>query len=473
MTYELLLSIKKEWSTTKIRKGFVLLEVILASSLFIILLTAFTGAYLYGEEASAEAGNRISALTFAESGVEAVRNIRNEDFSNLTSGQHGLLFSNGTWSFSGVSDKSGIFTRTVTISTSTTDRASATTTVTWKQNERRTGSVSLPRIFSNWLDLRYWYFPGLIASTTLANGGDKIQVQGNYAYVIAYSASKLYVVDVTSSTSPVVSGSVNLTGILSNLAVSGNYVYVTSNNNNKELQIVNVTNKSAPTVAGSYNAQGNSTGIGVAVNGTKLYMTRKNSAQDQFVVLNISNPTNPSLLGSLDLGADGYGLVVSDTYAYVSTNANRKEFQIINITNPSTPTLTGSADISQFAQSGVSSVSMYGGHAYVGQGKDLYVVDISTPASPVLKSVTSVADAFNDISNFLGNKGAYIFVATSDVNKEFKVYDVSSSTKPVIYGTSLNLTGDNPLYGISYATATNIVYAVSHDAAKNFFIIAP
>jgi Tfp pilus assembly protein PilV len=473
MIHELLLSIKKGWSTTNLKKGFVLLEVILASSLFIILLTAFTGAYLYGEEASAEAGNRISALTFAEGGVEALRNIRNEDFSNLISGQHGLLFSNGKWSLSGASDKSGIFTRTVTISTSTTDRAHSTTTVTWQQNERRAGSISLPRIFSNWLDLRYWYFPGLIASTTLAGGGDKIQVQGNYAYVIAYSVSKLYVVDVTSSTSPAVLGSVTLSGILSNLAVSGNYVYVTSNDNNKELQVVNVTNKSAPTIAGSYNAQGNSTGIGVAVNGTKLYMTRKNSAQDQFVVLNISNPNNPSFLGSLDLGADGYGLVVSDTYAYVSTNANRKEFQIINITNPNSPTLTGSADISQFAQSGVSSVSVYGSRAYVGQGKDLYVVDISVPASPVLKNVTSVADAFNDISNFLGNKGTYIFVATGDVNKEFKVYDVSSSTKPVIYGTSLNLVGNNPLYGISYATATNIVYAVSHDAAKNFFIIAP
>ena len=60
-----------------------------------------------------------------------------------------------------------------------------------------------------------------------------------------------------------------------------------------------------------------------------------------------------------------------------------------------------------------------------------------------------------------------------DVNKEFKVYDVSSSTLPVIYGTSLDLVGSNPLYGVSYATATNIVYGVNHAATKNFFIIAP
>lgn len=473
MKQEISLLIKKELLTIKNIRGFLLVEIILASSLFILLLTAFAGAFLYGEQTSSESGDRVNALMFAESGLEAVRSIRNVDFLNLTPGQHGLVFASSTWGFSGTQDTLGIFTRKTDITSLSKDRVSATTTVTWQQNSEKTGSITLSRIFSNWLDLRYWYYPGLVASTTLANGGDKIQVRGNYAYIIAYSAATLYVVDVTSSSSPALMGSVALTGTLSNLAVNGNYVYVTSNDNNKELQIVNVTNKSSPTIAGSYNAQGNSTGIGVFVSGTKLYMTRKNSAQDQFLVLDISNPTNPSLLGSLSLGADGYGLVVSGNYAYVSTNSNHKEFQIIDISNPNSPILTGSADISGFAQSGVSAVTVQGNYAYVGQGKDLYIVDITTPSNPILKNVTSVADAFNDISNFLGNKGRYIFVATSDVNKEFKVYDVSSSTNPVIYGTSLDLPGNNPLYGISYATSTNIVYAVSHSALSNFFIIAP
>ena len=192
--------IKKVQSVTS--RGFLLVEVILASSLFVIFLTAFLGAYLYGEEASAEAGNRVNAIMYAESGLEAVRNIRNEDFLNLISGQHGLVFSSGTWNFSGIQDTSSIFTRTIVISSSTEDRVSATTTVTWQQNSRRSGSVSLSRVFSNWLDLRYWYFPGIVSKLGLPDGGDKVQVVGNYAYVTGALAPTLYVINVTSSSSP-------------------------------------------------------------------------------------------------------------------------------------------------------------------------------------------------------------------------------------------------------------------------------
>ncbi|MCF7843442.1 hypothetical protein K9M47_00925 [Candidatus Gracilibacteria bacterium] len=474
MKQELLQLIKKELLTTSnLCRGFLLVEVILASSLFVIFLTAFAGAYLYGEEATAESGKRMNAVMLVESGMEAVRNIRNEDFDNLVTGQYGLLFSNNKWSFSSTTDISGIYTRKVEIKTIDKDRASATTTVTWKQNEHRDGIISSSRIFTNWLNLKFWYTPGLVSSTTLTNGGDKIQVQGNYAYVISYAVPTLYIVDITSSSSPTVVSSTTLTGTLNNIAVSGNYVYVTSDSNTKELQIIDVTNKTSPTIAGDYNAPGNSKGIGVFVLGTNVYMTRKNSAQDQFMIINVSNPNSPSLLGTLSLGADGYGLVASGTHAYVSTGSNQKEFQIIDISNSSAPYLKGSADISQFAQPGVSSVSVNGNYAYVGQGKDLYVVDISSLTAPVLKSVTSVADAFNDIANFLGNKGRFVFVATADINKEFKVYDVSSSTKPVIYGTSLDILGSSPLYGITYATSTNLVYAVNRNATNNFYVIAP
>lgn len=473
MKQEILLLTKKELLTTSNRRGFLLVEIILASSLFVMLLTAFAGVFLDGERASSSAGDRVQALLYAESGMEAVRNIRNADFLNLTEGQHGLLYASGTWGFSGTQDTAGIFTRNVVVTSLGKDRVGATTTVTWQQGGQGTGTVSLFRFFSNWLDLRYWYYPGIVSKKTLTNGGDKIQVEGNYAYVTSDAGGVLYIVDVTSSSSPSVVGSITLTGDLQNLYVSGNYAYVVSTDNTKELQVVNVTNKASPTLAGSYNAPGSEDANGLYIVGTKLYMTRQNGGQDEFAIINISNPANPALLGSLNLGATAFEPIVSGNYAYIASDNNTEELQIVNIANPASPFMAGTLNLSLKEQNRSSAVAINGTILYLGQGKDLYIIDVASTTNPVQKSNTSVADYFNDVSINLGKNGRYLFVATSDINKEFKVYDVSSTTAPVIYGTSLDLTGDNPSYGIAYSTSTNIVYVVGHSVTDSFFIIAP
>jgi Tfp pilus assembly protein PilV len=464
---------KKESSTISLKKGFVLVEVILASSLFIIFLTAFAGAFLYGQEATVQAGNKTEALMLAESGMEAVRNIRNEDFGNLLGGKHGLLFSSGKWSFQDTQDTTGIYTRVIDISTSTKDRAAATTTVTWQQSSYKVGSISLFRTFSNWLDLRYWYYPGLVSQLTITDGGDKIQVVDNYAYVTGYATPHFYIVNVTSSTSPQITGTITLTGNLQNLYVSGNYAYVVTDDNSKELQIINISNKTSPTLAATYNAAGSAAGMGIYIVGTKAYMTRQNSGQDEFLVLDVSTPSSPTLLGSMNVGATAYEPIISGNYAYIATDNNTQELQIVDISNSNSPTLTGSLNLSLKEQNRSSAITKYGNLIYLGQGKDLYILDVTNPTSPVQKSDTSVADYFNDVSINLGRNGRYIFVATSDVNKEFKVYDVSSSTAPYLFGTSLDLTGSNESYGIAYSTSTNIVYVVSHATTNSFFIIAP
>ncbi len=117
-------SIKKEWSTTKKIKGFVLVEVLLASSLFVMFLTAFVGVYFYGHQSQVLAGDRSRAVMYAEEGQEAVRSIKNTNFSNLVDGTHGLVYSNNAWGFSGASDTSGGFTRTTTIAPIDTNRKS-------------------------------------------------------------------------------------------------------------------------------------------------------------------------------------------------------------------------------------------------------------------------------------------------------------------------------------------------------------
>ena len=114
--------------------GFSLVEVILASSVFGLLITALVGAWLYGQEATVLSGNRVRATMFAEEGLEAVRNIRDDAFSNLINGTHGLAVSGNVWMLSGSSDTAGIFTRQIQISSIDATRKEIISTVTWQQN---------------------------------------------------------------------------------------------------------------------------------------------------------------------------------------------------------------------------------------------------------------------------------------------------------------------------------------------------
>lgn len=132
------------------QQGFSLVEVILASAVFVLLVTALVGAYLYGQESTALAGNRARATMLAEEGLEAVRNIRDSAFANITDGTYGLTTAGNQWNLSGLEDTADIFTRQVVISSIDTKRKSVTANVTWQQNPQRSGLVSLVTHLTNW-----------------------------------------------------------------------------------------------------------------------------------------------------------------------------------------------------------------------------------------------------------------------------------------------------------------------------------
>lgn len=142
---------QKAQSTTS-QAGFSLVEVILSNALFVLLVTALAGAYLYGQEATALAGNRARAVMIAEEGLEAVRNIRDPAYTNLTDGAYGLVVdSNNEWSLSGSSDVTDIFKRQVVISTIDPTRKAVKVSVSWQQNPQRSGSVSLETRLTDWI----------------------------------------------------------------------------------------------------------------------------------------------------------------------------------------------------------------------------------------------------------------------------------------------------------------------------------
>ncbi len=136
------------------RRGFLLVEAILAGSIFILIVTAFAGVYLYGQESTSLAGLRTQATLLSEEGLEVVRNIRDEgpegNFNGLATGTHGLAISGGQWTLSGVNDVTGIFTREIIITDVGSDQKDVVSQVTWQQNAQRLGVAALSTRLTNW-----------------------------------------------------------------------------------------------------------------------------------------------------------------------------------------------------------------------------------------------------------------------------------------------------------------------------------
>jgi len=133
------------------KRAFALIDVILGASLFLIIVTFAVPALLYGQESTRLSGQRQRAVVYAEEGLEALRNLRDANFSNLSiGGPYGLATSSGVWSLNGTSTTDGEFTRQILIGNLGTDRLIATSTVTWRQNEQRSNSISLSTYFTNW-----------------------------------------------------------------------------------------------------------------------------------------------------------------------------------------------------------------------------------------------------------------------------------------------------------------------------------
>ena len=141
---------KKYKTTIRYQRGFSLVEILLAVAVFVSIATALVTTLIYGQESTALAGARARAVFLAEEGLEATRNIRDANFTNLTNGTHGLAISSNQWNFAGSSDVADIFTRQIVISAVDADRKQAISTVTWQQNAQRTGEVSLISYLTNW-----------------------------------------------------------------------------------------------------------------------------------------------------------------------------------------------------------------------------------------------------------------------------------------------------------------------------------
>ncbi len=453
------------------QRGSSLVEALLAGSILLLLSTAFVGALLYGQESTVLAGNQGRATLLAEEGLEAVRNIQHAGWSNLVDGTYGLAISGNQWVLSGSSDITGAFTRQITITSIDGRRKDITSVVNWVQNPRRNGTVSLSARLTNWVvNPASWSTPARVGLFNNAgnNDGLKIQIQGNYAYVVLPGATPNFVVlNISNPTTPTLAGSMTLSGNPQNIAVSGNYAYVASSLDTQELQIINITNPAAPSLAGSYNAVGNSDGLGVYILGTTVYFVRPASGDNELFIINASNPSAPTLLGSLNLNTQGNEVFAMGNYAYVSSSLDAQELQVVNVTTPSSPTLAGFLNLT--GNDDALTIAGFSNMVVVGRSNgDVTLINVTTPSSPSVISTYNAGDRVNDLA--LGNNNNYVFIACEATAGELKVLDITLPATPLLIGLYNNT---DKLKGIAYHPMSDRAFATGEGNLEEVITFAP
>lgn len=469
----------KVWLTTRHpsqrrQAGFSVVEVLLAIAVFGFLATGLIGALVYGRVATAGSGDRVRANLIAEEGIEALRNIRAAAYSNLVDGTYGLVQSGNTWTLSGTSDTTGIYSRSVTVASAGSDRKTVTSSVTWN-GAQGSGQVDIVSRFTYWMGAlsKLWSNPSQYGGIDITGttAGYKVATAGNYAYIVRNSATgpNFIVINVSNPTVPTVVGTLTLAGTPTNVAISGNYAYVSNTSDTTELQVVNVTTPTAPALAGSYNAAGAANGLGVAAVGTTVFLTRAaNASNDEFVVINAATPATPVRLGGYSSNVTMNEVYINNTTAYIATSSDTLEILVINVIVPGLLTLGTGINLPGTVDA--TTITGYGTTIIVGQGTTFHTITNLLALIPVLAGSVTLPGTINDVD--VDSTHNYGFAGTNFATGEFQVVNINNTTAPAIL-SSVNMTGSVNLTGVAYNSTYDIVVGANSNTAQEAAIFGP
>lgn len=420
----------------KSQKGQSSLEVIVAAAIISLMLG---GTFLLFGSTIAES-RAIVFRSIAEDrlleGIEATRQIQNQDWSYLEDGVHGLQLVGDAWQFSGSSDTQGRYTRTVEVVRIDDGQKDVTVTVSWESTNNRPNSLSTTTRFTTWPSLDIfgnWWAPYVLSSTDIGPQGKATGIyvgNDNIGYITSDTSSGqvpgLFAVDFADPAGPVMLGTYTSGDDLLDVvkAPAAEVVYTVGQEDTNELRVFDVSDPNAITQVTTIDL--NSDGSTLMAEGTLLFV---GTAVDMRI-FDISTASAPSLLSTFSVTDPVNEVSKSGDYAYLATANDTKEVIILDVSNASSPQELNSIDLPG-AQDAATIVA-HANQLYVGRsevssgGSELYIYDRSIPDSPVELSDTDIGGTINHITVTASN----IFVASDLSNAEFQIYYASNPSAP-------------------------------------------
>gem|GEM_PF-3303256 len=187
------------------------------------------------------------------------------------------------------------------------------------------------------------------------------------------------------------------------------------------------------------------------VQGQFAYLGTTKTGADYFSVIDITDPYTPRQISSISSINDIRDISIVGKYAYVvSTYAviSEQQLYIVDISNPAAPVVQGSLLLSSGMDTSIFRVQTVGKYAYITTGfhNSLLVVDVSNPSSPVLAG--SVSSSLMSGASSIAISGTHAVVG-GNVSDSLVVVDVSNPGNPQIVGsisTTSSLDGVRDIY---------------------------
>ncbi len=402
------------------------LEVLIALTLLTIALTSAVLVVTSGQSLSTDSQESGQALRLAQRNIESSISSAKANFSALAS--------------STIVD--GEFTKTVVVSTIDANTKQVVSRVSWSTDPLRAQQVELTTLVTNWSDVQNtggdtggggtsgnWCNPTTFGTVNLGSGEQAtgIDTIGTTTYMTATASSQskpdFFVIDVSSSSNPSITGSVDTGPGLNALNATSHYAYVADNKTSKQFQVIDISDKSNPVLVASTTLTSNSeVARSIFYYNQKVYIGTDNDGGDEFQIIDVSTPTSPVILGRASLSKDVTSIYVSGNKAYLGTSDRSKDLQIFDVTTSSAPTLLGTYDIPGDGET--RSLYAVGNKMYVGRetgGDEFYVLDITNATSVSVLGHVSIGNTVNAITV----RDNYAFLATSDTNNELKILNIS------------------------------------------------
>lgn len=317
-----------------------------------------------------------------------------------------------------------------------------------------------------------WANPTLVGSINL--GGNKdgrvVVVAGDYAYIGREKASEggeFLIYDVSEPRTPTFVGQAEIGDTVRSILLDGHRAYLATYRDRREFQVADVSNPASPRIIATFRVPGNTAdGMALYKTGNIVVMTtRANDDTDtadvrdrdsddddgpagmdeldpgpEVLLLDVADPANPILRGQIDFGTNitVRHVTGNSTHMFLATSDNAAEVKIYDIQDPARPVLVGSYNTTGSGEGRMvvlRGTTLFVGTRNNGGGTDpeFFILDVSNPAAPVLRSSGSALDIRADVFG-LDVAGTVGFIGTTRRDRGFVTLDLTNLNSPAELG---------------------------------------
>lgn len=206
-----------------------------------------------------------------------------------------------------------------------------------------------------------------------------VDVQNNRAYIS--DNGSVQIVNVTVPSTPTFVSSYAVIDNGTEIGAEGNLVFIGASN---LLGIVDVSIPQRPRVLSKFTV---SSGIlGMKVSGTRVYLALGTTGMQ---IIDVSTPTSPVVLSTCNTPDSATDIALTATHAFVADGTSG--LQVVDLAAPTV--VAGSVDTGT-----ANGVAVQGSLAYVADVSGLVVVDVATPATPVIRSTTTLTTTAQSVA---------------------------------------------------------------------------